>query len=138
MSVGIVYPDIVSIDVAYLQAVLDADPAAFADSVDVRTREPNPWPANNRVVTVRRSGGADSIVVDRARVDFQVWHDSEGEAIDLANLIRAYLLAMPGVHSGVTVYRVTTFSGPSLIWDADRNLPRFLLTFEQDARGTAL
>lgn len=137
MTVGILYSDVVLLDVDYLQAALDADTThAYADGAQVRTREPNPF--TTPLITVGRSGGPDSIVIDRPRVDFQIWHDDEKQATDLANLVRAYMLAMPGVHSGVTVYKVTTFSGPSLIWDTDRDLPRLLLSFEQRVRGAAL
>lgn len=128
MTLAVVYPDVVSTVRAYLQAALGATP--------VRTREPNPFTAP--LVTVRRVGGPDAIVVDRPRVDIQVWHTDEGAATDLANFARAHMHAMPGVHDGVTVYSVTTFSGPALIWDEDRDLPRYLMTFEVAVRGTAL
>lgn len=137
MTVGILYPDAVLTVVTYLQDALDADTAhAYADGTLVRTREPNPFATP--LVTVRRVGGPDSVIVDRPRIDLQVWHTDEQDATDLANLVRALMLAMPGVRSGVTVYKVTTFSGPSLIWDTDRDLPRFLLTFEVSVRGVAL
>lgn len=133
MTVGILYPDIVTVDIAHLSTAL---------GITCHAREPNPFPTtdsnNTPTVTVRRSGGADSVVIDRPRVDIQVWHSNLADATDLANLCRAHMLAMPGVRSGVTVYKVTTFSGPSLIWDTDRNLPRLLLSFEQLVRGTAL
>lgn len=137
MTVGVLYPDAVLTVVTYLQAALDADAThAYADGTVVRTREPNPFAAP--VVTVRRVGGPDSVVIDRPRIDLQVWHTDEQQATNLAELVRALMLAMPGVRSDVTVYKVTTFSGPSLIWDTDRNLPRFLLTFEVSVRGVAL
>lgn len=136
-SPAVLYPDTTSVVVAYLQAALNADTThAFADGTVVRTREPNPF--TTPLVTARRVGGPDAIVTDRPRIDLQIWHDSEAEAIDLANLTRAHMLAIPGVRSGVTVYRADTFSGPSLIWDEDRNLPRYLLTFELVVRGSAL
>jgi hypothetical protein len=134
---AVLYPDTVSVVTAYLQAVLDADTThTYADGAKVRTREPNPFLPP--LVTVRRVGGPDAVVIDRPRIDIQVWHTDEADATDLANLVRAHMLAIPGVHSGVTVYRITTFSGPTLIWDEDRNLPRYLLTFELGVRGTAL
>jgi hypothetical protein len=144
MSVGILYPDAVLVAVTYLQAQLDADTTHdFADGATVRTREPNPFPvvagaAGSGLTTVRRVGGADSVVIDRARLDLTTWHDNEQDCTDLANLLRAFMLAIPGVRSGVTVYRTTTFSGPALIWDTDRDLPRILQTFEVDMRGEAL
>lgn len=124
---AILYPDTVSTVIAYLDAIL---------TEPVHSREPAPFMAP--VVTVRRVGGVDAIVIDRARIDVQVWHNDEADATDLANLVRAHMLAMPGVHSGVTVYAVTTFAGPALIWDTDRDLPRYLMTFEVRVRGTAL
>lgn len=141
MTLAVLYPDAVLTVVTYLQAVLDADAThTYADGAAVRTREPNPFPnmATSPLVTVRRVGGPDSIVIDRPRIDLQVWHATEQQAADLSNLVRALMKAMPGVRSGVTVYSVTTFSGPSLIWDTDRNLPRYLLTFEVGVRGSAL
>lgn len=126
-SPAILYPDVTATVATYLNGVL---------TEPVHAREPNPF--TTPLVTVRRVGGADSIVVDRARIDLQVWADDLAEATDLANLARAHMLAMPGVRSGVTVYDVTTFSGPALIWDEVRDLPRYLLTFEVAVRGTAL
>jgi hypothetical protein len=126
-SPAILYPDVTATVASYLDDNLTAA---------VHAREPNPFVTP--LVTVRRVGGADSVVVDRARIDLQVWADDLAAATDLANLARAYMLAMPGVRDTVTVYDVTTFSGPSLIWDDDRNLPRYLLTFEVAVRGAAL
>lgn len=142
-SPAVLYPDTVSVVTTYLQAVLDADTThTYADGTIVRTRVPNPFPTTATpplpLVTVKRVGGPDAIVIDRPRIDLQVWHTDEAKASDLANLVRALMLAIPGVRSGVTVYRVTTFSGPSLIWDEDRDLPRYLLTFELGVRGSAL
>lgn len=134
---AVLYPDTVSVVTTYLQAALDADTThTYADGAKVRTREPNPF--TTPLVTVRRIGGPDSIVIDQPRIDLQVWHTDEAKASDLTNLVRALMLAIPGIRSGVTVYRVTTFSGPSLIWDQDRDLPRYLLTFELGVRGSAL
>lgn len=127
-SPAILYPDTVATVTTYLRAALTG--------VTVKAREPNPFATP--LVVVRRVGGADSVVIDRARIDLLVWHDNLEDATDLANLARAHMLALPGVHDGVTVYDVTTFSGPSLIWDTDRDLPRYLLTFEVAVRGTAL
>ena len=140
-SPAILYPDATSVVIDYLRDVLNDD---YDETVILAAREPNPFPVTTTaedspaLITVRRVGGTDSIVIDRSRIDLQVWAASLEDATDLANLVRAYMLAMPGVHSSVTVYAVTTFSGPSLIWDADRDLPRFLLTFEVAVRGTAL
>lgn len=136
-SPAVLYPDTVSVVTTYLQAVLDADTThTYADGTKVRTREPSPF--TTPLVTARRVGGPDAVVIDNPRVDIQVWHDSEAQAADLANLVRAHMKAIPGIRSGVTVYRVTTFSGPALIWDEDRDLPRYLLTFELGVRGSAL
>lgn len=139
---AILYPDAVLIVVNYLQAELDLAPQSYAAGALVRTRESSPFPTMGAnpvpLTTVRRVGGTDSIVIDRPRIDLTTWHTDEQDCIDLANLIRAYMLALPGVRDGVTVYRTSTFSGPALIWDTERNLPRILQTFEVDVRGAAL
>lgn len=129
MTLAMLYPDTVAVVTDYLDSVLTAA---------VHAREPDSFDVTNGLVTVRRSGGVDSVVVDRPRIDLQVWAADLAAATDLANLVRAHMLAMPGIRSGVTVYKVTTFSGPALIWDTDRNLPRYLLTFEVAVRGVAL
>lgn len=137
MTTAVLYPDTTSVVATYLQAALDADTThSYADGAKVRTREPNPF--TTPLVTVRRIGGPDSLPIDQPRVDIQVWHTTEANATDLANLVRAHMLALPGVRSGVTVQRSVTFAGPSLIWDTDRDLPRYLLSFEVRVRGTAL
>lgn len=136
MTLPILYPDVVTTVTGYLQTSLDGSGKSYATGVHVGTREPNPFAAP--VVTVRRVGGIGAVVLDAPRVDLSVWHVDEAKAADLALLCRAYMLGIVGVHGTVSVTRVAEFSGPFLAWDADRNLPRYLLTFEVGVRGAAL
>lgn len=118
--------------VDYLRTALASHSEAFVTGVVVGTRRPNPF--TPPVVAVRRAGGlSDAIVIDRPRVDVQVWHTSDENAQDLAQLCRSLLLAMTGDGG---VIRARDFLGPTPIPDPDTSTPRYLFTVELAMRGT--
>jgi hypothetical protein len=90
------------------------------------------------LVVVRRSGGvAERPLLDRPRLDFLCWHDTEYDASGLAADIRSLLLYdLPGqVLSGHTIYKPSEFSGPALYPDpAGSNAPIVMLTMEIPVR----
>lgn len=127
MAPLITFPDAVTLALPYLVSAL-ADP-----SVTVAASVPNPRPAN--LVTLRRAGGTERVngILDRPRIDAQVWAGSEFAALALADLIRGHLLAAPGRVVGVS--RASTFLGPTPIPDPESGTPRVLLTVEWQLRG---
>ncbi len=128
----VVMPDGVAVVIGYLVACL-----AGVRPVPVFSRVPEKRP--NEFVTVRRIGGArQTPVSDRPRIDVHTWAESDEDAHDLAALCRAFLGAMPGVHNGVTVYRVTEVGGP--IWTPDNasSQSRYAFAVEIHMRGQTL
>lgn len=116
----------------YLTDTLVGRSESYAQDVGLGTRKPNPMTVP--FVAVRRSGGvSDAIVVDHPRVDVQVWHSDDANAHDLAQLLRALLLAMTG--SG-GVIRARDFLGPTPIPDSETSSPRYLFTVELAMRGS--
>lgn len=117
--------------VTYLRAQLASRSETYVDGVTLGTRKPNPF--TTPFIAVRRAGGVgDAIVLDRPRVDVQVWHDDDGQAHDLAALCRALLLSMTG--SG-GVIRARDFTGPTPIPDPETSSARYLFTVELAMRG---
>lgn len=127
----VVFPDVELLVVDYLRTVVD-------DDVLVRTVKPSPMPATP-VVVVRRTGGLpDTPVTERARIDFSIYASTDKDAHDLAQLIRAYVRDMVGVHDGVQVIRTTEFLGLSHFDDPLSDQPRYLTTQEIVVRGESL
>lgn len=124
----IVFPDVLPDLLAYVRDLA-------GEGVHVAGRVPNPLPAVPLVV-LRRSGGSEtSIVIDRPRIDAQVWHDDEPAAAALATQVRTWLLGAPGRVPRVRA--ATTFAGLIPIPDPESNRPRYLLTVELAVRGEA-
>lgn len=115
------WPDIVSLVVAHLDAVLNPIPTA--------TRVPNPRP--ERFVQVRRVGGlALPPVRDQARLDAFTWAPTEPEAMTVALDVRQELWALAGTDTlGITVYAVTEFLGPRQDDDDTTGTPRVWATY---------
>jgi hypothetical protein len=117
-------PDAALVITHYLRGRLAASALAYAAGVKVSGDLP---PGRNVVkhVRVRRTGGAmANVVEDAPRVDVQVWHESDRERNDLANLCRAFLWNAPGtVVNGaglagpVRIGRVAEFAGPNALPD---------------------
>lgn len=92
------------------------------------TRPPKGAPMDpSRFVTVERTGGGASNMVDRALMAVQAWAPSEPEAEEMATAIRnASLTLQPprGVHS------VRVNAGPYPFWDEGTGCARYQLVLE--------
>lgn len=126
MTELIVFPDTGAILIDYLVEVLD---------VPVVSKIPADRPG--AFVRVRRTGGPlRNIVTDEPTITVDCWADDEGDAHDLAQLVRAHLHALPGqMLDDVPVYRVTEFAGPADLPDPLSDQPRFTQTFAVAVRG---
>ncbi|MFD4141566.1 hypothetical protein [Streptomyces sp. NPDC058572] len=125
--------DAVGVVTGYLRSAL----AAAGEPVPVVSRIPTPLPS--RFVRVERLGGLQQTVVsDRARLDFHAWAGTEAEAHDLCALVRGLLGAIPGVRDGVTVYTVTEVGGPQWLPDDKSSQPRYAFAAEIHMRGRVL
>ncbi|WP_405817310.1 hypothetical protein OG241_22565 [Streptomyces sp. NBC_01390] len=123
-------PDAVAVVTGYLRSAL----AAAGDPVPVVSRIPSPRPS--RFVRVERLGGLQQTVVsDRARLDFHAWAATESDAHDLCALVRALVHVIPGVRGGVTVYRATEVGGPQWLPDDETSQPRYACAAEIHMRG---
>ena len=83
-----------------------------------------PPKTGNEFVTVERTGGAVTDMVDYPEIAIQAWAVSEARAEEIAIAIRDALLigSLPyGVHS------CAGESGPYPFWDEDTTMPRYQL-----------
>lgn len=127
----LVYRDAEYEVLTYLRDALAGRSEPYAAGVALGNRKANPF--TPPFVAVRRSGGvSDGIVLDRPRIDVQVWHVDDGQAQDLAQLCRALLLRMTGTGG---VIRARDFAGPTPIPDPETASPRYLFTVELAMRG---
>lgn len=127
MAPVITFPDSVALALPYLRTALSDV------SITVAATVPSPRPA--KLVTLRRAGGTERVngILDRPRIDAQVWHSSEFLALALADTVRAHLLAAPGRVTGVS--RAFTFLGPTPIPDPESDSARVLLSVEWQVKG---
>lgn len=122
-----VYPDVELILTTYLRPRLPA--GAYVGRAFPRDYDPN-----RPYVVLRRQGGEPyTRFVDRARVGINVWHPSDDGATDLAQRVRALLLAGSG-ELGLKDWRC---SGPAEVVD-DTGLKRRYMTAEFLIRGAAM
>lgn len=130
MAPVIVAPDPVTLALPYLRTAL-AD-----DTVTVAAKVPAPRP--ERLVVLRRAGRTRAVqnILTRPRIDAQVWAANEFDALQLADLVEAHLLAAPGEVAGVS--RASLFLGPTPIPDPDDETPRALLTVEWQLKGVQI
>lgn len=127
----VVYRDAEFEVIDYLNDALIGRSESYVSGLELGTRKPTPF--TPPFIAVRRAGGvSDAIVLDHPRVDVQVWHATDQDAQDLAQLARALLLAMPGTGG---VIRARDFSGPTPIPDPETTSPRYLFTVELAMRG---
>lgn len=132
MAAPIVFPDAAALVCTYLREQL----VARKVQVPVGTRVPSPRPA--RFVRVERIGGPRlDLVTDRPRLDVHCWGASEEDAHDLAQLVRALLLAIPGWR-GAAAYDVAEVGGPNTMPDATSGQDRVALAVEIALRGKRL
>jgi hypothetical protein len=83
-------------------------------------------------VLIRRAGGTRARYVDSPRIDVQVWHRSDTEAHDLADLVSGLLWRAQGVGH---LRGVTGSSSPVPVPDPDSGASRYLLTVDLTAKG---
>jgi len=132
MAFPVVLPDIEALLVAYLNSELATRPELYASGVHVSTLLPDPRP--DRAVTVRDDGGGrPGDVRGHCQVGVNVWGASDGEAMDLGNLVSALIVGCVG-HGPV---REATATRPMRILD-ESGQPRVYLTAQLTVRGTSL
>lgn len=126
----VLFPDVEAHLVSYLQAALNARPEPFTRGVVVDINTPNPRPA--RLVVIRNDGGPQlDVVRQTARVGFNVWAESDADATDLANMIRALAVDAP---DGKPITKAVNQSGPTAIPD-ESGIPRRYVVVEFTVRG---
>lgn len=130
-AVLIGYGDVEQTLVDYLRLALSQ--REDGDGVTVGTRlEGTP----GRFVLIRRVGGIGPRPgVDLARIDVQVWHETETRTHDLAAVVRALLHTARGTG---TVRGVRDSAGPVAAYDTDNKQPRYLLTVDITLKGVPL
>lgn len=86
-----------------------------------------PPATGDEFVTVERTGGGVTDLVDHPMVAVQTWAQTEPRAEEMANTIRnaALLSTRP---DGVT--RIDVNSGPYSYWDESTRLPRYQIVFD--------
>jgi len=129
---AIVFPDAELWATGRLRAALVGRPEAYAQGVYVSNSVPST--RRDRMVIVRRDGGAASGLFDLPRLAVRCWAVTERDAADLTRLVAALLWSMPG--DGVCV-RMQQLSGPSAIPDESNHYQRYSL-FEARMRGSQL
>lgn len=112
----------------------------LADNLGLPTCETVPNPRPDVFYRVQRVGGAArDVVVDDATIVVEAWSVSPEEAMDLAQLARAYLHALVNTYVDDTlVYRVSDVAGPASLPDPLSNQARVTATFQVTVRGAAL
>lgn len=134
----VLFPDIQTVVVEYLQDALDERSEGYVFGVKVGTVVERP--RRPVAVVVERAGGIRTLPsVDQPRVELQVWHGTDGDAQLLALLVRSLLHAMPGVVEtsvgDVVVTRVVDYAGPFRSPDPHSDHPRVRLTVEIGVHG---
>lgn len=133
---SIVFPDVVALAVAHVRSSLEARSESFADGVWVSNgtdKDPDgSGRRDSRMVVVRGDGGNRlSDVRGLARLGVNVWHETDGDVTDLANLVSAVIAGMANVGP---VRRATA----SLPADVTDDAPRRYVTAELLVRGVSL
>lgn len=119
----VVWPDVTMLATGRLAALMD---------VPVSARIPRPRP--DEFVVLRRVGGPRrSALTDDARLDVQVWAQSDARAVEIAQQARRWLAELPQHLDEVRQFGED--SGPTLIPDAPSDVPRVLLTVVLSVRG---
>jgi hypothetical protein len=89
---------------------------------------------NTPFVQVRRIGGTDDRITDRARVDVDVYATEE-QAHDISELIRQALRRLAGtVYNGQKVDRITTEVAPCYFDFVNTALQRYIATYVVETR----
>ena len=85
-----------------------------------------PPKSGSEFVTVERTGGAASDLVDHPMMVIQTWAQTEPRAEEMANAIRNS--ALTSYPDGIASIRIN--SGPYPYWDESTRLPRYQLFLE--------
>lgn len=126
----VVFPNATEVVVDYLTTEIRSYRAErYTDGVLISSRSMKPKPSV--FVYVERVGGVRTLIsVDQPRLEFQVWHQTDEEAHDLAQLLRGLVHRMPGKQGDHTVTRVVDVAGPYRSPDLETNRPRYRFTVE--------
>lgn len=128
----VVFPDIEAWLIAYLDAGLAARAEPYTDNVLV-SNETDSDETQPRAVIVRRDGGGRlDRVRELARMSVRVLAETDADATDLSNIVRALITACP---DGRPVSRVREQSGPTPVPDATG--PLRLIVVDLTVRGQA-
>ncbi|MGW9617204.1 hypothetical protein ACWGUP_17795 [Streptomyces diastaticus] len=120
----VAWPDVTLLATQYLRDRLGG--------VQVGSRIPRPRPVE--FVVLRRVGGPRrNPLVDDARLDVQVWAETDERAMEIASLARYQLGLMPQHVPAVRQFGED--AGSNLIPDAPSDVPRVLLTVVLSVRG---
>ena len=119
--------------IVYLRGALVGRNETYAQNVYFDRAVPNP--RKDRMVIVRRDGGALTGLFDQPRVAFDVWAKTEQDATNLASLVIALALKAPLAGAGVT--NVRHLSGPNAVADESKQ-PRRLSLIEATHRAVLL
>lgn len=121
---------------------LTADLATRSDTAAVQSdgnKPSSPTPRPDRLVVVRRLGGARSgLVTDGASIEFHCYDSSETEAQELAQLIRALVYSYSGhTLSGLLIHRIEEYAAPARMPHPKSHNPRYVFTASVFYRGAA-
>lgn len=94
LAPAILFPDVELLVTGRLRTLLSARSESYVFGTVVSNKVPNPRPP--RLVVIRRDGGTPLRERDRARLGVQVWGGTEQQTNDLARLVRALLMKLPG------------------------------------------
>lgn len=119
--------------IVYLRGALVGRAEPYASGVYFDRAVPKT--RRDRMVIVRRDGGAVSGVFDQPRVSLDVWAKTEQDATNLAALMIALALRAPLEVSDVT--NVVHIAGPNAVPD-ESGQPRRLCQIEATHRATIL
>ncbi len=117
----------------YIRGALADRDETYAQNVYVGRAVPKD--RRERMVLIRRDGGAVTGVFDRPRVSLDVWAKTEQDATNLASLVVALALTAPLAGAGVT--HVEHLSGPNAVPD-ESGQPRRLCLIEATHRAVVI
>lgn len=123
---SVIFPDATAVVIAWLDQNV-AQPVSHTA----------PKPRPSAFVTVARTGGVASGVLDNALITVEVWAASAAAAGSLAQTVRALVLAMSGrVVGTAAIGAVSEASGPQDLPDPDSKQARSTFTAQVPVRGS--
>jgi len=130
--------DAAALIIDWLRGVLLTVDDDVLDDVTVAGKVPPTRTSHGPLVVVRRSGGVLARpILDKPRLDFMCWHETEYKARALAAIVRGMVMfELSGeVLDSHTVYQPVEFSGPSLYPDpAGSDIPIVMFSAEIPVR----